>query len=96
MSVHDYLRKFENILNTAEHQHILIARDAGDRSQVNTGIMIIRNTPESLHMLHQIKDLQNYPFVHNDQQMTLGNCPNQQCLHEQQAFNHLLENDIEF
>lgn len=92
----DFIRAFENELNQAG-KHIYIATDTGDPNQVNTGIMLLRNTPETIEMLKLIQSMTNQPVYENNKQVsTLGTCPNQSCLHEQEAFNLLLRTNPKF
>lgn len=92
----DFIRKFEKDMIDA-NKHILISTDTGDVNQVNTGIMLIRNTAASLEMLKKIKNKTSQPVtVRHGVETTLGTCKDQSCLHEQQAFNQLLREDVDF
>lgn len=63
---------------------LLVIRDAGDPLQVNTGILIVRDCPEAHSILSKIWE---------KRKTHLGKCPDQTCLHEQEALNQLLKED---
>ena len=85
-SRHNFLKEAVEKLQH-EQKEVLILRDAGNPSHVNTGLMIFSNSPSSLHILKQIFKLHTHRTSTNE---TLGTCKNQSCLHEQDAFHLLL------
>lgn len=71
-------------------QDLLIASDAGDpKAGVNTGMMLIRSTARGMALLNKIWKMTEHVVPGG----TLGTCQNQQCLHEQEALNLLLQTD---
>lgn len=64
---------------------VLLVFDAGDdTSQLNTGIMIFKNTTFSKMLLEKIW---------KKRRGNLGTCPLQSCLHEQEALNQLYQQE---
>lgn len=73
--------------------HIAAARESAASHQnvdpkynLNSGFLVIRNTPESLSLLQQIWDLRNTIHDASDPNCpTKGICKTQKCLHEQEV-----------
>lgn len=72
---------------------MLLAADAGEpASGVNTGVILLRATPQALQMLNDVWAM----TTHKVGDATLGTCKNQACLHEQEAVNILRRTSPEF
>ena len=81
--LNDYFTKMND-------KHLLVVKDAGNLNTVNTGIMIFRNTEIAYKILNKIWALRNH--IISGRSYTLSNCPNNECLYEQDALNILLSN----
>lgn len=89
----------EKYLSVYKDSDLIIVRDPEDFAYVNTGFMIVRNTPNSMRLLHQLLEIglegrtskddpENNWFASSH----LLKCKQAyHCLHEQQAFQELLQ-----
>lgn len=70
----------EQMIGDMQEKSLLIARDIR-LDQVNTGMMLLRRGQEAINILEETWRLSNTP---------LGFCPDQSCLHEQEALDGLI------
>jgi|GEM_PF-2585194 len=73
--------------------HVIVTKDIPGSTDVNTGVLIVRNSEKSREFFKELWEMRHQPVYANGQYTTYGSCPNQGCLHEQQAMQDLLRND---
>jgi hypothetical protein len=71
--------------------HVIVTHDMPFAStDINTGVLMVRNSPESRQFFDALWQKRNLQTIRTPQ-YTYGACPNQICLHEQEAMHDLMK-----
>jgi hypothetical protein len=77
--------------------HVIVTSDVPHASTaLNTGVLIVRKSEKSKLFFKELWDMRHQPIYKNGRSSRYSQCPNQICLHEQEAMHDLLEMKPEY
>lgn len=77
--------------------HVIITSDVPHAgTKVNTGVLMVRNSEESKRFFNELFQMRHKKIYKNSGWTTYSQCPNQICLHEQEAMHDLLNQQPEY
>jgi len=72
--------------------HIIVTKDlVGFATEVNTGVLIVRNSDESRAFFKKLWNKRHEQIFKNNHYMRYSQCPGQECFHEQEVMHELLK-----